>query len=283
MSRTATRGKPWTVSELRRLRALYPTHSQAETAKLLPGRTPKAVASRAKVLGIKRIRNYRPWLPHDKARLRKIFADLANADVARILGRSISSVIGEAGKQGLHKSKKHMRRLLELEAHRLRIAGVAHRFQKGIVPANKGLRRPGWHAGRMRETQFKKGQKPHTWLPVGTVKFNADGYPVRKISDLPNAGHGALNRNWEFVHKRAWEDAHGPIPKGHRIWWKDGNHANCALENLELLSDKAHMARTTIHNPDRYPPDLKRAIMMAGALKRKIREKTEQAIEEAIA
>src|SRR5260370_36064851 len=146
MSRTATRGKPWTVSELHRLRALYPTHSQAETAKLLPGRTPKAVASRAKVLGIKRIRNYRPWLPHDKARLRKIFADLANADGARMLGCPSARVIGEAGKQGLHRSKKHMRRLLELEAHRLRIAGVAHRFQKEIVPPNKDLPPPSCHA-----------------------------------------------------------------------------------------------------------------------------------------
>lgn len=112
------------------------------------------------------------------------------------------------------------------------------------------------------------------------MKFNGDGYLVRKISDLPNNGRGALDRNWEFVHKRVWEDAHGPIPKGHRIWWKDRNHSNCALENLELLSDKEHMKRTTIHN---WPPDLKHAIMMAGALRRKIREKTEEVIEEAIA
>jgi len=31
------------------------------------------------------------------------------------------------------------------------------------------------------------------------------------------------------------------------IWWKDGNHRNCALENLELLSGADHMARTTVH------------------------------------
>jgi hypothetical protein len=85
-------------------------------------------------------------------------------------------------------------------------------------------------------------------MPVGTVKPNADGYLRMKVSDFPEppGERGANSPNWKFLHVMVWEDAHGRIPKGHRIWWKDRNHKNCALENLELLSDKEHMARTTI-------------------------------------
>ncbi|MGB2633890.1 MAG: HNH endonuclease signature motif containing protein [Candidatus Acidiferrum sp.] len=125
-----------------------------------------------------------------------------------------------------------------------------------------------WSRGRMRETQFKKGQRSQNYLPVGTIKANWDGYLRIKVSDIPHNGAGAHDKNWEFVHKRVWEAAHGPIPKGHRIWWKDGNHENCALENLELLSDKEHMARTTVHT---LPKDLVEVIQLKGALKRRIR------------
>jgi hypothetical protein len=46
---------------------------------------------------------------------------------------------------------------------------------------------------------------------------------------------------------------------------------NCALENLELLSGKEHMSRTTIHN---LPKPLAEVIRLKGALKRQIRKKT---------
>ena len=54
------------------------------------------------------------------------------------------------------------------------------------------------------------------------------------------------------------------------FWWKDRNHENCALENLELLTDKEHMRRTTVHN---LPAELKDTIMLAGRLKRRIRRR----------
>jgi hypothetical protein len=92
------------------------------------------------------------------------------------------------------------------------------------------------------------------------------------VSDAPEpAGQkGAASKNWEFVHRRVWEAAYGPIAPGHRIWWRDKDHTNNKLENLELLTDKEHMRRTTIHN---LPPELKDTIQLAGRVKRAIRKR----------
>ena len=32
-----------------------------------------------------------------------------------------------------------------------------------------------------------------------------------------------------------WEEAHGPVPKGMMIYFKDGDRTNCELENLMLV------------------------------------------------
>ena len=199
-------------------------------------------------------------------RLRAIFADRSSAEVARILRRPLASVNQKAHQLGMKKSARYMASPAACRLRRGDNVGKATRFPKGHVPANKGLRRPGWSRGRMAETQFKKGQRSSNYLPIGTVSKDFYGYLRIKIAD--GLGGTGNQKVWAFVHRKVWEDAHGPIPKGHRIWWKDGNHANCALENLELLSDKEHMARTTIH---RLPKELKDTIMVAGRLKRRIR------------
>ena len=37
-------------------------------------------------------------------------------------------------------------------------------------------------------------------------------------------------------HRWVWEQAHGKIPKGYIIAFRDGNKQNCALENLQMMS-----------------------------------------------
>ena len=264
----------WTRRQDALLRKLWPYAQMRDLVQVI-GRSQSALKNRANQLRLHRYTR-KPYSARENRMLRKIFPHMSTFKVAKRLHRSVSSVSQHAyNKLGLKKTAKY---LASPDACRLRgdNVGAAFRFPPGHVPANKGIRRPGWAPGRMRETQFKKGQRPHTWLPVGTVVM-ADGYLRRKIADLPNNGNGANSKNWEYVHKRVWEDAHGPVPKGHRIWWKDGNHRNCALENLELLSDKEHMARTTVH---RLPRELRDTIMLAGRLKRVIREKTRETTKE---
>jgi hypothetical protein len=266
----------WTVEQDALLRKLWPC-AEMRNIRWLLRRTNSAIKNRAHQLRLRRYANRKSYSAAERRILRKFFPHISTFKLANMLKRSACSVSGMAYKFGLRKTEKY---LSTPDACRLRRGdnvGAAFRFPPGHVPANKGLRRPGWAPGRMRATQFKKGQRPGNYLPVGTIKPNADGYLRVKVSDLRNNGRGANDKNWEFVHRRIWEAAHGRIPKGHRIWWKDGNHANCALGNLELLTDKEHMARTTIHN---LPAELKDTIMLAGRLKRVIRRKAREAIEE---
>jgi predicted transcriptional regulator len=264
----------WTSTKTMRLRKLYTGGVLfEEIAGALRG-TKSAIRNRVKNLHLRRNFFRRAWRTADDAKLRRLYADSGSAEVARQLNRTISATYGRAKKLGMKKSAAFMASPAACRLGRGDNVGATFRFLPGHIPANKGLRRPGYAPGRMRETQFKRGQRPHTWLPVGTVKANADGYLRRKISDLSNNGSGANDKNWEFVHRRVWEDVHGPVPKGHRIWWRDGNHENCALGNLELLSDQEHMARTTINN---LPRKLKDTIQLAGRLKRRIRSHEKQA------
>lgn len=216
--------------------------------------------------------NRKPWSRRDDEVLRRKYPHMATRKLAVKLRRSISSVSGRAAKYKLNKTAEYLREC-QVECGR-QIASnprsIAARIPKGNVPLNKGLRRPGYSIGRgrMAETTFKKGQRPGNYLPVGTVRPNSDGYLRIKVSE-ESRGKGASDKAWEFVHRRVWEAAHGPIPAGHRIWWKDRDHMNCALENLELLSDREHMARTTVQN---LPPQLKEVILLKGRLTRKIGE-----------
>lgn len=210
----------------------------------------------------------RPWIKKEDRALRTLYPHLRTADIARILGRPQSSIHGRAAKLRIKKSAAFNAsplsgRLVKGYAHR----GIAHRFSKGHVPANKGSRRPGWSAGRMRETQFKKGHFPANRDPdfyvIGALRVNADGYIDMRIS-FDKGAHG-----WKPLHRILWEDAHGPIPKGHALCFRDRDPLNVCLENLELLTRAELMTRNTIHH---LPPPLKTAIHALGQLKRRIHE-----------
>jgi hypothetical protein len=274
-------GSPWTAREDSRLRKLYPSASKEDLDASFR-RSPKAIRSRARVLKLRKAIGYggrQHWSKRDDKLLRQTYPYLGTKEIAEVIGCSKLAAYQRAQVLGIRKSPGYMAEQREIEADRLRIFGVGHRYPKGHIPANKGTRRPGWAPGRMASTQFKKGQRSGAaqakWVPIGTVQMNGDGYLRRKIADEPEAiaGKGGTSTNWEFVHRRVWEDARGPIPEGYRVWWKDGNHENCALENLELLSGAEHMARTTIQN---LPPALKQVIQLTGALKRKIRNREEK-------
>lgn len=112
--------------------------------------------------------------------------------------------------------------------------GVDGRFKKGMIPSNKGKHQP--TTGRMAETQFKKGNRPHNYKPVGTIVYNKDGYKVIKVSD-----EGRQRDKWVFLHRHNWEQEHGKIPPNHTVIFLDGNKENCSLGNLVLISCKENL------------------------------------------
>ena len=216
----------------------------------------------------------RLWSTADDARLRRIYPNEPTAAVAQTLRRTVFSVYGRADLLGLRKSEAYLASPAACRLRREDFVGAATRFKPGHTPANKGSRRPGWFAGRMKTTQFKKGQAQHTWVTIGTETRDPDGYLKRKVADDRTK---ASRFNWRFVHVLVWTEAHGPVPHGFAVAFKNGDKTDIREENLELISRRELMARNTVHN---LPKPLAQTIHLLGALKRQIRRRTRLAEEQ---
>lgn len=121
----------------------------------------------------------RPWTADDDLQMRMRYARTRCVDIALELGRSEKSVYQRAKLLGLKKDPAWIAETARARSAQPDHGGIKSRFQKGSVPANKGLRRPGWAPGRMAETQFKPGRpanQARNYRPIGTLRVNADGY-----------------------------------------------------------------------------------------------------------
>lgn len=101
--------------------------------------------------------------------------------------------------------------------------GKAYRFKPGMTPWNKGKK----GTGGWEPTQFKKGQIPRNYRPVGSERVNVYGYIEVKVADP---------RTWKLKQVVVWEAANGPIPAGHCLLFADGDKLNVMLDNLLLVS-----------------------------------------------
>lgn len=215
----------------------------------------------------------RLWSRADDALLVRRYPHEPTARLAQELRRTPAATYARAGMLGLEKSEAYR---ASPDACRLRRGdpvGAQFRFTKGHVPANKGLRRPGWTAGRMRETQFKPGERSGVaaarYMPVGSTRI-VGGYLYRKVSDRP----GPWTLNWTLEHRLIWEAAHGPLPRGHALAFKNGDKSDVRLDNLECITRRELMGRNTIHT---FPQPLAATIQLLGALNRQIRRRTTDA------
>ncbi len=193
------------------------------------------------------------WTTEKLCQLMRDYPDHPNKVIAEKLGCTESAVQNMAIKQGLKKSDQYM-------------ASVPGGFPKGNQPWNAGKK--GWQAGgRARETQFKKGQKPATEVPVGSLYVNKDGHVEKKVSDAS----GKRSARWRSVNELVWVEEHGPIPKDHVIRFKSGmkttNPDEITVDKLECISRAENMKRNSYH---RYPQPIPRLIQMRGVLNRQI-------------
>lgn len=103
-------------------------------------------------------------------------------------------------------------------------SGLDCRFKPGYNPFSKGKK----GSGGYEPTQFKKGDRPHNYLPVGAERVNGEDYVDVKIVD-PN--------KWKAKHILIWEKENGqPTPKGHVVIFGDRNRRNFDPANLILVS-----------------------------------------------
>lgn len=206
------------------------------------------------------------WTEQQVEEIRRRYPHEKTDKIAADLGLPVARVYSKAAWMGLAKTPEY---LASPDAQRLQRGdnvGAACRFQKGHVPANKGVK--GISYPGMEATQFKKGQHPHTWKPIGTERLSKEGYLQRKVTDT-----GYPPRDWVGVHILLWRENHGEIPAGHKVVFKDRNKQNIAIENLELLSNAEMMKRNSFHN---YPKEVAQLIQLRGAVQRQINKRSKQ-------
>jgi hypothetical protein len=219
----------------------------------------------------------RSWTAEELHYVEAHYPDASTAKIAEALGRSLTQVYQKAAVLGVKKSPEFD---ASQESGRLKKGqsrGTAFQFPKGHVPANKGLRRPGWAPGRMRETQFGKGQRSgmaaRNWKPIGAIRTDPEGYLRIKIREAEHGTEATGFGNtkvWPLLNRHIWEQHHGPIPPKHIVLFKDGNRQNCAIENFELISMADNARRNSMWN--NMPRELAEVIQLRGALNRRLRK-----------
>lgn len=211
------------------------------------------------------------WTSTERALLRELYPDVPAADVAALLGVGISAVYNQAFLLGLTKSPTfHTSGASGLREHALTNPNmIAGRFKKGQLTWNKGMK--GLYAPGSERGWFKPGQRPHTWLPVGSVRLTADGYLERKVNDLP----GNNSVRWKGVHSLVWQAANGPVPKGHIVVFRPGRRSAelslITLDAVECISRAEHARR---NHPRSKSPELGRLVQLRGAITRQINRRT---------
>jgi len=104
----------------------------------------------------------------------------------------------------------------------------------------------------------RPGQRPHNSMSVGAIVKRPDGYLWVKLAE-PN--------KWIQVHRKIWQEAHGPVQTGMVLSFKDGNHDNCSIGNLELVTRRDVMLRNTLHN---LPKEITELIQLRAVITRQI-------------
>lgn len=156
-----------------------------------------------------------PWTDLLDGCLIVLYSEESNSWLADHFGCSVSAIKNRANKLGLTKEGGEQ---------------TLGRFLPGHKPWNKGKSCPS--SGRSMETQFKPGQKPKNWVPVGSIRLTKDGFIQRKVTDT-----GYPPNDWRSEHVLIWEQHQGQhVPKGHIVRFRDGDRRNFDPENLVLVS-----------------------------------------------
>lgn len=187
----------------------------------------------------------------------QILADyphMSTHDVAVKYGLTESKVNNIASSRKVKKSPEYMAEMLARTNKNLLESGKVYRYKKGGTSWNKGK-----YMRLHPATEFKKGQVPHNYKPVGSERITVDGYLERKVADP---------KKWKAVHHIVWEEVNGPVPAKHKIIFLDNNKLNVSIDNLLCVSYQEAMLRNTIH---RYPKEIVQAIKTISKLKKTIR------------
>lgn len=235
-----SKNTPWRAKDDAYLCAHYPTQPTAAVAAHLQ-RSARHVQQRAYDLGVKKASGAKTartgrWTDLDDL-LQLLYADMLNEDLGELLGMPMRDIATRASRLGLHKSPAVLTQTYR--ASMLRQGQRQGQFTAGFKPWNKGKH---GYSVEQRKSHFKAGNRPPTWVPVGTERWttpprslpHAARYLKRKVAE-PN--------RWALVHRIVWEQHHGPIPEGHAVIFHDGDTSNFDINNLRCIS-RAELSRS---------------------------------------
>lgn len=117
-------------------------------------------------------------------------------------------------------------------------SGLTGHFVKGQPSHNKGVKMSPEVYEKAKATMFKPGSRPHNTNEVGDIVLASVGYYKVKVAE-PDV--------WEFCHIREWQQAHGEVPEGMMVSFKDGNRENWHLDNLMLITKGENAVMNTLH------------------------------------
>lgn len=210
------------------------------------------------------------WTEDQLDLLRTFYPNFKTEDIAFMVGHSLHSVYRKANSLGLKKTDEFVAAESARQMNRPDHPARACRFQKGLVPWNKGVKGVAGVQEACRATHFKPGQMPHNTLPIGSLKLDKDGVLLRKVSN--NKGNNSAR--WRSVHELVWVEANGPVPPKHMVVFRPGMKTNVleeiTIDKVECISLAENMKRNTRHN---LPPELNEVIQLRAVLTRHINKR----------
>lgn len=184
----------------------------------------------------------RRWTQAEIDYLRKVYPHRSNADIAVFLHRPVSAIGVKARSLGVYKSPEF--------AEQQRRVG---QFKPGHKPVNAGRAQVQFMSAEgianSSRTRFKAGEVRET-----SPTYREAGYEILRSPDKTGRRYWWIKpgdgRRMMPKHRYIWEQAHGPIPKGMNIQFKDGDTTNCVLDNLYLISRAAQVRKNWDDLPD---------------------------------
>jgi hypothetical protein len=210
------------------------------------------------------------WTVEHTEAVRSRYPHERTEDIARDIGRTVSSIYQLAQRLGLNKTKAYFASPAAGRTNGRQ--GLGTRFAKGLTPWNKGSNFKA--GGRSAETRFKPGQNPHNTHPVGGYRLDPDGTLQRKISN----DQGNNSKRWRGVHELVWVEANGPVPPKHIVVFRPGMRTaeldEITVDKVECITLAENMRRNTRHN---LPKELSEVMQLRGALTRMINKRSKTA------
>jgi hypothetical protein len=141
------------------------------------------------------------------------------------------------------------------------------RFMKGHAPWNRGTRGlTGANPG-----SFQPGNLPHNHRPLWSERVIREGY--LEISVPERNPYTGFPTRFKGKHVWIWEQAHGPVPEGHVVIFRDCDNRNFALDNLLLVS-RTELLVLNLHDYKNHPAETRPSVLALAKLEAKARIRT---------